>query len=418
MLRLARPLQLRIYSSHSARRWASTSATSSASPRPRWRAPALLLLGLGGGATYTFSRPIRADDEGGLQSQTTMTTASLGSLIRTYVVYSMCSVPALVDMAPSLLHFFTSIPVIKNVTEAVVRVTFFDQFVGGDTAQETVPLLRALRQVNKGALFAYSIEVDEHEATAHSAEEEERSGAQTNYVAADFEDEILRGAQTGRRTWVAVKMTALLPDAHTLLIHEPRYPVPFPGCPRASDLEVLYDKRQRIPEPLTNEDIEDLRELHSDLRRICTRASERGVKIILDAEYSWYQPAIDALQLSLMREFNAKKSKEGPGLNIQPLIYGIPPKNAFQLQYALKDAQESGYTLGVKLVRGAYHPHEVAACQDRKLGKPSLSISPEDHPPVWSAKEETDKCYNECTKTLIGWIKVTFKDQSAERNRV
>ncbi|KAJ7892071.1 hypothetical protein B0H14DRAFT_3428161 [Mycena olivaceomarginata] len=37
-----------------------------------------------------------------------------------------------------------------------------------------------------------------------------------------------------------------------------------------------------------------------NLNAICTRAQVRGVRIILDAEYSWYQPA-----LALMRRFNA-----------------------------------------------------------------------------------------------------------------
>ncbi|EEB97499.1 hypothetical protein MPER_03168 [Moniliophthora perniciosa FA553] len=124
---------------------------------------------------------------------------------------------------------------------------------------------------------------------------------------------------------------------------------------------------------------------------------------------SWYQPAIDALQLSLMREFNVNKLKTLSGLNIQPLIYGTFQaylrRTPSHLQLAMKDAQENNYTLGVKLVRGAYHPHEVAASRDRTLGNPSLSISPEEHPPVWSVKEETDKCYDECIKLLIGWIK-------------
>jgi proline dehydrogenase len=37
--------------------------------------------------------------------------------------------------------------------------------------------------------------------------------------------------------------------------------------------------------PLTSADITALKELYEDLFRICTRAQERGVKIIIDAEY-------------------------------------------------------------------------------------------------------------------------------------
>ena len=52
---------------------------------------------------------------------------SLGSYVRAYTVYTICSVPALVDASPRFLSFLTSIPGIKQITEAFVRITFFDQ---------------------------------------------------------------------------------------------------------------------------------------------------------------------------------------------------------------------------------------------------------------------------------------------------
>jgi len=57
------------------------------------------------------------------------------------------------------------------------------------------------------------------------------------------------------------------------------------------------------------------------------------------------------------------------------------------------------------LVRGAYHPHEVAAHEEHMAGKLSTSISSEAQPPVWLNKEETDECYNECAKVLVTKIK-------------
>lgn len=57
----------------------------------------------------------------------TIKDRSLGSFVRAYTVYTICSVPALVDASPRLLSFLTSIPGIKQITEAFVRITFFDQ---------------------------------------------------------------------------------------------------------------------------------------------------------------------------------------------------------------------------------------------------------------------------------------------------
>ena len=51
----------------------------------------------------------------------------LTSLLRAYLVFSLCSFPSLVDASPRILSFFSAIPVLRQVSEAFLRVTFFDQ---------------------------------------------------------------------------------------------------------------------------------------------------------------------------------------------------------------------------------------------------------------------------------------------------
>ncbi|KAJ7223277.1 FAD-linked oxidoreductase [Mycena pura] len=340
---------------------------------------------------------------------------SLRALVRTYVVYSLCSIPALVDNAPWLLETFSRIPGLKRITEALVRATFFDQFVGGDSAAETLPLLKVLRTANTGALFAYSVEVDEAQATATAAAGASQSSPHKAIVAemlhcidvaADFEDS-LGATQAGRRTWVAVKLTALLPDAsalirlssHIIATRPPTSPplVVFPGNPTASDLDVLHVPAAPRGD-LSDADLAALRALHTDLEAICTRAAARGVRVIIDAEYSWYEPAIDAFALALMRRFNA-----GPA---GPLVYATFQaylrRTRAHLVHALRDAQAHGYALGAKLVRGAYHPHEAAAHGRGAAG--TLSISPDALPPVWGVKTDTDASYDACAALLLGAV--------------
>lgn len=60
---------------------------------------------------------------------------------------------------------------------------------------------------------------------------------------------------------------------------------------------------------------------------------------------------------------------------------------------SIQDAKAGGYSLGVKLVRGAYHPFEVAT-----------SSSPETCP-VWAEKMETDACYNQCVALLVSALR-------------
>ena len=51
----------------------------------------------------------------------------LSSLVRAYAVYSMCSIPLIVEYSPHILRILLSVPVVKQITEALVRVTFFNQ---------------------------------------------------------------------------------------------------------------------------------------------------------------------------------------------------------------------------------------------------------------------------------------------------
>ena len=62
--------------------------------------------------------------------------------------------------------------------------------------------------------------------------------------------------------------------------------VPYPGTPESSDLAVLHGRISR-DSPLTAQDVEDLKELYHDLNRICSRAKDRSVRIILDAEHRY-----------------------------------------------------------------------------------------------------------------------------------
>ena len=65
---------------------------------------------------------------------------------------------------------------------------------------------------------------------------------------------------------------------------QPRSPIAFPGCPLPTDLDML-SARAGSADKLTVADITTLRELRDDLVMICTRAKERGVRLIFDAEY-------------------------------------------------------------------------------------------------------------------------------------
>jgi hypothetical protein len=94
------------------------------------------------------------------------------------------------------------------------------QFVGGDTARACVPLIRRLREENKGTLLVYSVEVDENEAAGGTRTPDKgvhrrivQEMIRSIDIAAEFEDSQAREAPgSGRRTWVAIKVVSLIDD--------------------------------------------------------------------------------------------------------------------------------------------------------------------------------------------------------------
>jgi len=72
----------------------------------------------------------------------------------------------------------------------------------------------------------------------------------------------------------------------------------------------------------------------------------------------------------------------------------------------MKDAEADGYSLGVKLVRGAYHHLEVQA-----------DPSPETCP-VWMSKPETDACYDSCAAVLVGAVRQDIERRGPSVPRV
>ena len=112
---------------------------------------------------------------------------------------------------------------------------------------------------------------------------------------------------------------------------------------------------------------------------ICNLAEARGVRLLFDAEQDAVQRGIDAWTLHFQRRYN--KSTLGKAVvygTYQAYLCSTPAT----LAHHLATANREGFTLGVKLVRGAY-----MASDPRQI--------------FWSSKEATDKAYDGIAEALI-----------------
>src|SRR5690606_32043734 len=124
--------------------------------------------------------------------------------------------------------------------------------------------------------------------------------------------------------------------------------------------------------------------LKGRVRKICSTASEKNVRLFVDAEESWIQQAIDDMVDEMMEEFNKK----------QTIIFNTVQlyrhdRVAFMKENIAK-ARSRGYKVGYKLVRGAYMEKE----RDRAAQKGYPS-------PIQPDKAATDRDYNAALKLCV-----------------
>jgi proline dehydrogenase len=120
------------------------------------------------------------------------------------------------------------------------------------------------------------------------------------------------------------------------------------------------------------------------LTKICRIASESNVGVLIDAEESWIQNAVDAVTVQMMQKFNSQKA----------VVYNTAQLYRHDRLKFIKDschlAKENNFMPAIKLVRGAYLEKE------RKRAEELLYPSP-----INVDKQATDNEYNKALKFCI-----------------
>jgi hypothetical protein len=244
-------------------------------------------------------------------------------------------------------------PILSPDTNPILRYflkqTFYRQFCAGENAAEVKYTVESLKSIGfKGVILGYAREVVMDEAQTQNLSSCE--GSET--AGACILNEIIPWANGTLQT---VNMTC--PGDFVAL--------KFTGA----GSQALYDlSNQTGPSPALREAIDS----------VCNLAAERGVRLLFDAEQQAVQAGIDAWTLEYMQKYN--KNESGKAViygTYQAYLKATPSVLASHLAAARKD----GFTLGVKLVRGAY------------LGSDPRHL-------IHDTKADTDAAYNGIAESL------------------
>ena len=131
-------------------------------------------------------------------------------------------------------------------------------------------------------------------------------------------------------------------------------------------------------------------------------AQSEGVRIMIDAEQTYFQPAIDNLTYSLCRQFNTQQSPQLPAQNnnnppssrFQPVVfstYQMYLKDSFRrLKVDIQRAEKGDYIFAAKLVRGAYMDLERSLAAESGKGDP-----------IHESLQATHHAYNQAVRDIL-----------------
>lgn len=263
-------------------------------------------------------------------------------------LFSTMGYPWFVQLGTRLTPFImkTGLPV-----HGIIRKTIFKQFVGGETLEETAAVGATLGKYGVQVILDYGVEGKEGEDSFDLATEE-------------FIRVINYAATQTNIPFISIKVTGLARFALLQTLNE---------APRLRsgihDHEMEIDEWDRVRERMY---------------AICEIASEKNVGVLIDAEESWIQDPIDRLTMEMMEIFN--KQKVVVYNTIQ--LYRHDRLHFLKLSHQI--AQQKGFLLGVKLVRGAYMEKERARAKE--MGYPS---------PIQPDKEASDRDYDLAVRYCI-----------------
>lgn len=263
-------------------------------------------------------------------------------LKKTYFVFKLISIAWLNKIGTS---FLTLALKLRLPVKGIVKATVFDHFCGGENIKDCENRIQELAQFNVKTILDYSIE---------GKQDDKDFDQCLNSILESVE----RSKKDGLVPYCVVKLTGLIP----------------------------FDLLQKKSAQLSFNELESI-QFNKGLGRtqtLCQASFAADVPLLIDAEESWIQDAIDEIVLDMMLQFNKTKA----------IIF-----NTAQLyrhdrlsyiktlhQRALKD----NFYIGLKIVRGAYMEKERERAA--KEGYPS---------PIQPDKAATDRDYDLAIKYCV-----------------
>ncbi|MCB9228705.1 MAG: proline dehydrogenase family protein [Deltaproteobacteria bacterium] len=262
-------------------------------------------------------------------------------LQRSLFLFRSMQYPFLIRMGAPWMTLAIKAP---GVLRTLIKDMFFAHFFGGESLEEAEQVCKKLASYQVGSVLDYAIEGGQSDAALEHTVQETLAA--------------IRFASSESGRFAVFKVSGIAPSA-------------------------LLEK-QSAGQALSTEEQTEWRRIEARIERLCHETSQCGSSLLIDAEESWIQPAIDSLAEKSMRNFNQKKTV------IYHTIQMYRHDRLHYLERLIRQSEEEGWKPGIKLVRGAYLEKERLRAV--RLGYPS---------PLYPDKASTDHAYDQALEHCL-----------------
>lgn len=257
-------------------------------------------------------------------------------LDRAFYLFEMIKREPLVKIGTAVTRFAlkTHLPV-----EGIIRATVFDHFCGGVTEKDCMPTIDKMYTKNVHSVLDYSAE----------------------------------GKEVEEQFDLAMEKTL-----NTIKFGKEKDSIPFAVFkPTGFGRFAIYQKVTEGVALDAHEEVEWKR-IQERYDIVSKAAYDRDVPLLIDAEETWMQDAVDDLIEAMMKKYNTEKV----------IVFGTLQLYRWdRLDYIKKlheRAKEQGFKVGMKLVRGAYMEKERERAEEKGYKDP-----------ICVDKQATDKLFND-----------------------
>ena len=214
--------------------------------------------------------------------------------------------------------------------KGIIRSTIFEQFVGGETLEQTAKVADKLEEYHVQVILDYGVEGGDYG-------KDEKDHARDEFI------RVINYAATQHNIpFMSIKVTGLvrfsLLEKMDQLMHEAQ--------------GTLIKRYEQVLIQLTPDEKAEWQRVWDRMMLICNTAASKNIGVLIDAEETWIQDPVDALVTLMMDHFNKTKA----------VVYNTAQMYRHDRLQFVKDCYEAAaqrnFILGMKLVRGAYMEKE------------------------------------------------------------